>query len=156
MTGNSRRLPRIRAGLLIVCIALHAGCGPAGPDVQMIKGVLALDGKPAEGVTVIFTPDGEGLMAAGKTDAAGAFSLNASLGRKFGGGTTVGEYIVTVSKLTAYKIDPSTGEPTDTLLPEPRQLMPRAYTSVYDSPLRASVTEGVNEFQFDLSSKLAK
>jgi hypothetical protein len=122
----------------------------------MIKGVVTLNGKPAEEVTVIFTPDGDGLMAAGKTDAAGAFSLNASLGKKWGGGTTVGEYVVTVSKLTAYKTDPATGEPTATLLPEPQQLMPHVYTTVNESPLRASVTKGINEFQFELSSKFPK
>lgn len=156
MTGSLKGGHAATAWVFIAVTILSAGCGRAGPDVQMIKGVLTLDGAPAEGVAVVFTPEGQGLMAAGKTDADGAFVLNASLGNKFGEGTTTGNYIVTVSKLTPYKIDRVTGEPTSILLPEPKQLMPRIYTTVNDSPLRASVTKGVNEFQFDLSSKLAK
>jgi len=55
--------------------------------------------------------------------------------------------------LTPYKIDRVTGEPTDVLLPEPKQLMPRVYTTVSDSPLRASVSKGLSEFRFELSSR---
>ena len=153
MTGSLKGGDAVTAWVFIAVTILSAGCGRAGPDVQMIRGVLTLDGAPVEGVAVVFTPEDQGLMAAGKTDADGAFVLNASLGARFGEGTTVGKYIVTVSKLTPYKIDRVTGEPTKILLPEPKQLMPRVYTTISDSPLRASVSKGLNEFRFELSSR---
>jgi len=153
MPGNQGQILGHHVGLVVGFLAVLAGCGPPGPDVQMITGVVTLDGQKVSGAKVIFVPEAEGLMAAGKTDADGVFTLNASRGKKFGRGTTVGNYIVTVSKLTPYKIDRVTGEPTDVLLPEPKQLMPRVYTTISDSPLRASVSKGLNEFRFELSSR---
>lgn len=151
MSSESRRRP---TGWLVgVFLAVSLGCGPAGPDVQMIRGTVTLDGEPVEAATVIFAPERAGLMAAGKTDATGAFSLNASQGAKFGRGTTEGDYIVTVSKLTSFKLDPATGDPTDIPLANPKQLMPRVYTTATESPLRATVVKGVNEFEFDLKKK---
>lgn len=148
MVGELPRLPT--AWLVGVFLAVSLGCGPAGPDVQMIRGTVTLDGEPVEDATVIFVPERAGLMAAGKTDASGAFCLNASQGAKFGRGTTEGDYIVTVSKLMSFKLDPATGEPTDTPLAEPQQVLPRVYTTAQKSPLRATVVKGLNEFAFDL------
>lgn len=153
MFGDFRAVVICRVGILAICLMKASGCGPAGPDVQMIKGVVTLDGKPVTAATVVFVPEGVGLMAAGKTDEAGAFVLNASDGKKFGRGTTEGDYIVTLSKLTNVKIDPITGEPTDIQLSEPQELIPRTYTTAADSPLRATVVKGLNEYQFNLKKQ---
>lgn len=146
-----------RHGWLLMAFLLGfiglVGCGSAGPDVQMISGVVTLDGRPVNGATVIFVPEADGLMAAGRTNAEGLFVLNASVGKKFGRGTTEGDYIVTLSKLTNVKIDPITGEPTDIQLAEPQELIPRIYTTAADSPLRATVIKGLNEYQFNLKKQ---
>ena len=150
MAGNLRDTRALGAWMLPLLLASLSGCGPAGPDVQMIKGLVTLDGEPVDGATVIFVPEAEGLMAAGKTDAAGTFAVNASQGQKYGRGTIVGDYIVTVSKLSLFVLDPVTGEPTDIPAADPKQLLPETYTTALDSPLRATVVKGRNEFHFDL------
>jgi hypothetical protein len=82
---------------LIAAALVMAGCGPAGPDVQFVEGVVTLDGKPLDGASVAFVPiDKSGISAAGKTDADGRFRLNATQGKKYGKGTVVGDYVVTV------------------------------------------------------------
>ena len=84
---------------LIAAALVVAGCGPKGPDVQFVEGVVTLDGKPLDGAAVAFVPvDKAGISAAGKTDADGRFRLNATQGKKYGKGTVVGEYVVTVTK----------------------------------------------------------
>lgn len=153
MSGDRRPMPAIVAWMLACVLSSLSGCGPAGPDVQMIKGLVTLDGEPVDGATVIFRPEAEGLMAAGKTDAAGTFAVNASEGQKYGRGTTIGRYIVMVSKLSPFEIDPVTGEPTDVTAAEPKQLMPLIYTTAKNSPLRANVIAGFNEFRFELRSE---
>lgn len=153
MTDDYRMHVACLVGLLAVCLVNALGCGPAGPVVHMIKGVVTLDGEPVSGASVVFVPEGDGLMAAGKTGADGVFALNASDGKKFGRGTTIGDYIVTISKLTNVKLDSITGEPTDIQLSEPQELIPRTYTTAADSPLRATVVKGLNEYQFNLNKQ---
>jgi hypothetical protein len=136
----------------MVALAL-AGCG--GPDVQLVEGIVTLDGTPLAAATVCFTPLGGGLPAAGMTDATGRFRLSATVGKKYGGGTTPGEYRVTVEKLVragspeaiaaeaaGWKLLPSDGDI--------RRLTPAEYANSARSPLRADVKQGRNTFDFAL------
>jgi hypothetical protein len=64
----------------ICCIALFAvvigaqGCGPDGPDIASVEGVVTLDGKPLEGAQVLFVPE-KGRPAVGKSDASGRYRM---------------------------------------------------------------------------------
>ena len=138
-------MPR-RTLWLIVLVLVIAGCGPAGPDVQYVEGVVTLDGKPLDSATVTFVPvDKAGMSAAGKTDAEGHFRLNATQGKKYGKGTVVGDYVVTVTKLFWRE-----------KAVEPDHITPLVYENSKDSPLRATIVKGRNTFEFALTSTPAK
>jgi hypothetical protein len=137
----------LRQTLLLIATALVvAGCGPAGPDVQLVEGVVTFDGEPFAGAAVAFTPTAPGgVSAAGKTDAEGRFRLNATQGKKYGQGTVVGDYVVTVTKL--FWPEGAT---------EPDHITPLIYENSKKSPLRATIVKGRNTFEFALTSKPAK
>jgi hypothetical protein len=93
--------------LTFVCLlTLLSGCGPGGPPVQYVEGIVTLDGVPVEGANVNFGPkqaseeSNAALVAGGITDAQGKYTISAVSGGKIGGGTTVGEYVVSVVKKT--------------------------------------------------------
>jgi hypothetical protein len=131
---------------LFAAALVMAGCGPAGPDVQFVEGVVTLDGKPLDGATVTFAAvDKTGIPAAGKTDAEGRFRLNATQGKKYGKGTVVGDYVVTVTKLFWRE-----------KAVEPDHITPLVYENSKDSPLRATIVKGRNTFEFAITSKPSK
>lgn len=148
---------------LAVVAALVLGCGQSGPAVNLVKGVVTLDGAPVADADVGFSPvtPGQGLSAVGKTAADGSFVLNAQ-GARPGRGTAVGDYVVTVRK---YEIpppvpqvssdDPSYEPPEPSRKPpaELRSLVPKIYVDKATSPLKATVAKGENSFQFELSPK---
>ena len=165
--------------LLLVAVG---GCRPSGPAVEMVEGMVTLDGTPIDGVTVTFTPAGSpgGLMAFGMTHADGRFTLNATRGGRAGGGTAVGEYAVTLSKTKGgYEIvegptAPETPAPDietakaeyekwareqaqkkPRTLPPVEYLIPKAYGDVKTSGVKATVKKGRNmgdAFRYDLQS----
>lgn len=133
-----------------------AGCG--GPDVQLVEGTVTLDGRPLAAATVCFTPLGGGLPAAGMTDVAGRYRLSATVGKKYGGGTTPGDYRVTVEKLVqagspeakaaeaaGWKLLPADGDI--------RRLTPAAYADSSRSPLQANVKRGSNTIDLELAQE---
>lgn len=123
-------------------VLLAAGCRPPGPDVQMVEGVVTLDGKPLGGAYVTFVPSTpDGISAAGLTRDDGGYVVSATVGKRFGEGTVRGEYVVTVEKW----VDPPNGG--QALLVSPRVYADRATT-----PLRAVVNTGRNSLDFTLSS----
>jgi len=48
-----------------------SGCGPKGPELAPVEGVVTLDGQPLEGATVLFHAEGGGRPSTGTTDANG-------------------------------------------------------------------------------------
>ena len=42
--------------ILIFAIASQTGCGPAGPQIAAVEGLVTLDGKPVPNIDVIFKP----------------------------------------------------------------------------------------------------
>lgn len=148
---------------LTIVAAMVLGCGQGGPAVNQVTGVVMLDGEPVADADVGFSPiePGQGLSAVGKTGADGSFVLNAQ-GARPGRGTTVGDYVVTVRK---YEIPPPVPQvssddpnyepsgPSRNPPAELRSLVPKTYVDKATSPLKATVTKGVNSFKFDLSSK---
>mgnify|MGYP006435934167 CR=1 FL=1 len=70
---------RYVTGLLLtsaLCMAL-VGCGPSGPPVGQVTGVVTVDGAPVEGVLVTFVPgsNDQGSSTDGYTDADGRYEL---------------------------------------------------------------------------------
>lgn len=64
-----------------------AGCAPSGPPLGTVSGTVTVDGKPAPGVDVMFSPVGEGRGSTGSTDASGQYKLSfdtASMGALIG------------------------------------------------------------------------
>lgn len=140
---------RVRAAVAVfvgAILLLAAGCRK-GPAVVFVEGVVRLDGQPLEAASVAFTPveaKGE-LPAAGFTDANGRFVLSAR-GAGLGRGTTVGDYIVIVKK----EFVPPGQE--EALSPLVELQTPLQYLQKETSPLRATVKQGRNRFEFDLTS----
>ena len=144
-----------------VCLFATAvcGCGRRGPAVEMVEGVVLLDGDPVEGATICFSPaesggKGEaGLPAAGRTGAGGTFRLNAIGGARSGAGTKVGEYVVTVMKQESDPLpEPDPNAPPTIVEIRVRELLPKAYRLPATSPLKATVKKGMNTYRFELSS----
>ena len=149
------------AALFCVFSAAVCGCGPSGPAVEMVEGVVLLDGTPVEGATIFFSPapqDGQGptgLPAAGRTGPDGTFHLNATGGARSGAGTGIGDYVVSVVKQEGDP--PPVSEPGQPRLPPPmgmkiKDVLPLVYKHGSTSPLRATVVQGKNSFRFELSS----
>ena len=144
----------------VLLIIATVGCGPRGPAVEMVEGVVLLDGEPVEGATIFFSPapkDGKpqgGMPAAGRTGAGGTFRLNAVGGAKSGAGTKVGEYVVTIVKQESDALpapDPN-GPPVPPGDIKLRDLLPAIYKIGTSSPLRATVKQGKNTYRFELES----
>jgi len=165
--GGIPSVRRFFYGLAAVMVVAGGvvGCGPKGPAVEMVEGKVVLDGQPVGEAMVGFSPSGGGgLPAAGRTGPDGMFRLNAVRGAKAGGGTAVGEYVVTVIKrITEGPTGPtSTDDPNygkaAAVVTEPKvkDLVPEIYGDPKTSPLRASVVAGKNSFEFKLDSKAKK
>lgn len=158
------RLVRFWAATAVIMVALlcMAGCGRSGLDLQVVEGMVTIDGEPLSGATVGFSPliPGQGLPATGATAANGTFRLTASRGGTPEKGTTVGDYAVSVSKVELLP-DPKWDNLKPGEMPSgPREMkyryvVPKAYESITTSGLRATVNKGVNKgdaFRFDLKS----
>lgn len=117
---------------------LCTGCSGGGeklPELATVKGVVTLDGKPLENVSVVFRPEAEGGSSRGTTDAEGNFSL---MYNRDAAGAILGKHSVRFKILDA---DTDSG------------MIPNKYSGEKAS-LSAEVTkDGPNEFAFALSSK---
>lgn len=60
-------------GAAVALALVGAGCGGNSP--VSVRGTVTLDGRPVEGATVLFIPEGEGRQATGQTGADGSFRL---------------------------------------------------------------------------------
>lgn len=138
--------------------AAIVGCGRRGPVVEMVEGIVLLDGQPVEGATVLFSPEaggsGGGLPAAGRTGPDGGFRLNAAAGAKFGAGTKIGDYVVTVVKQDHDPVPPPDPDKPPSGPPNVKvwDVLPVVYKHAITTPLRASVKKGKNSYRFELDS----
>jgi len=157
----------------LVVLAAGTGCnrGPAGPVVHMVEGVVTLDGAPLVEANVFFSPVGGkgGLPATGFTGADGRFRLTSTQGGKIGRGATEGEYVVRVTKTEAPNPPPAIPmghRDYGKAPPRPmswaeeqaqiKYVVPPRYGEAKTSPLRATVSKGLNSgaaFTFDVKSK---
>ena len=150
---------RIFSLLPFVCLlVLFSGCGPGGPALQYVEGVVTLDGKPVEDANISFAPkqvletdnDNGPLLAGGQTDANGRYKLSTSLSTGIDKGTTVGEYVVTIVKKRV--TNPPTGPGQQMGRPIFEYTVPRVFENSDDSKITVTVVKGKNTFNFDLKS----
>jgi hypothetical protein len=137
---------------LICCIS--GGC-QRGLQVQMVEGRVTLDGKVVADADVCFTPKADmlGISAVGTTDANGNYRLTSAQGGVFGKGAVTGEYEVRIIKfkdLNAIEpVNPKIGDSVP--LANPKHHLPEKYANVKTSGLTATVKEGKNTIDFNLT-----
>lgn len=146
--------------LILLTTLILFGC-KRPHNLKYVEGVVTLDGKPVEAVSVSFLPvdSSKGLGAGGYTDANGKFKLTSLLG-KGGDGTQAGKYSVIFVKLIPER--EMTENEKQLVQTEPKRVpaipmidaLPSKYRSPKTSGIEAEVTEsGANVFHFDLSSR---
>jgi hypothetical protein len=134
-------------GLAAALVLAAAGCGHRGP--VPVEGVVTLDNKPLERVTVTFVPaDDAGQPASGLTGSDGSFRLTST---RFGDGARPGDYkiFITVNP-PVVKVDVHEGMTTQEVMArtfkavaemkkkpqEPLAPVPDSYKKVETTPLR--------------------
>jgi hypothetical protein len=127
-------------GCLVLGAMLMVGCGPSGPEVATVEGMVTLDGKPLEGALVMFTPVAGGRPAAARTDEGGCYELQYTEDRE---GALLGEHIVSIS--TYQEGDVSSG------IANVPEKVPAKYN--VKSDLKQTVEAGDNNFDFPLNSE---
>jgi hypothetical protein len=137
----------------VALVALLSGCGKSPPAVVPAEGVIRLDGKPLKNVQVRFvavSDAGPESIATGVTDEAGRFRLTCN-GRP---GACAGENRVVVTegdipkRLQGEDAQDELAEYLESLGGRP---IPPKYSDLTASPLRANVTAGQQEYNFDLT-----
>lgn len=130
---------------------LATGCsGPAEVAVYPVVGQVVVNGKPAEGATVVFHPQAAGEVAelrpTGKTDADGRFKLTT---RESNDGAPAGDYKVTINWA---KSDIKPGQPAEDA--KVIRLLPNDYFIADRTPVKASVGAGPTELTpFEIKTK---
>ena len=138
---------------LVLCACLFVGCGPSGPAMLPVSGVVTLDGDPVEGAGVMFSPSQGGRPAMGTTNAAGEFELTTI---EPGDGALVGEHKVTIVKSITTGVEPD----RDGLSGEVQRggiktewIIPERYSKPDESGLTTQVGSELSQpVRFDLSS----
>jgi len=143
--------------LVLTGTVIFSGCGgePGLDGTITVTGTVSYQGQPVEGAIVMFSPEGEGRAASGRTDASGRFQLTTL---KPDDGALPGRYKVALSKTEVEGAEMTSEEarayyekhrraPTVTS----KELLPEKYKKTATSGLMAEVTEGgENNFPFDL------
>lgn len=62
-------------------LSVMIGCGPSGPEIARVQGVVTMDGKPLPAAVIMFVPE-HGRPSASETDDNGKYVLEFSAGRK--------------------------------------------------------------------------
>ena len=162
-------LHRVGSRLLVLALLLAAsGCGRQA--LVKLEGKVTLDGKPLEGATVTFAPEGgAGSPASGLTGSDGVFYLTT---RTSGDGVAPGAYKVTVTKAAGSEVagmqqpNPSDPQAMAKAMKEfsekhksapdsgqkKGQIIPAQYANVEKSPLKCRVPPD-SPVEFNLRSK---
>ena len=142
---------RFALGLVLAA----AGCGDVydGPPLIKVTGNVTLDGQPLSGANILLIPHGEtlGQGAAGRTDAAGRFSLK-SPDDKFEG-VVQGSYRVVISKwVTPDGADFVPNPDIDPMTAAYREVLPPIYSDSVQTTLTAQIGPKPPALEFKLVS----
>lgn len=172
LSGAIALLIRALPSALIVVgtVSLLTGCGPSGPKLVPVEGIVTLDGEPLAFKSLLFLPaDGtDGNGAGGFTDGQGKFSL---IGVVFGAtsdfrGCPPGRYRVVVSESTiplseadfqSSRRNANGREPEAAIgpmKPATKSEIPSRYTSAQSTPLVLEVPESGGTLNIELTSAL--
>ena len=142
------------AAFLFPFFLLLPGCGPGGPDLAPVTGVVMLDGSPVEGASVLFAPEAGGRPAEGGTDQQGHFALSTF---EPGDGALVGRHKATVALYDLEYGGEVVGE--DGLsVPLPgnqireKWIVPKKYGSTDTSGLAFDVEHGMEPLRIELTT----
>ena len=158
---------RVWGSVVLVGVSLAIGCQQSGPDRPKtfpVTGKVTLGGQPVEGATVSFQAAQN--SATGTTDAGGIYKLTTFAA---GDGAVPGEYKVAITKFEGGAAPSgaasgsgglASGElPDDYEAPEegaeepaaPENELPAKYADAETSGLTATVSEGENTKDFELT-----
>lgn len=147
--------------IILIGLCFLSACSPKNAlDTIIVTGVVQIDGKPMNGVTVIFNPaSGEGISAGGVTDKDGKYVLTSGA-NSIGSGALEGEFVPTFSKIEMEEREP-TASPEEELRkyrgkpPKTFHIVPQKYSNVSTCGMDSvKVEKGKkNVFNFDLSIK---
>ena len=137
----------------MLCLVALLGCGPSGPTMVPVSGVVTLDGVPVEGANVIFTSMEGGKMADGRTDAQGKFTLTTQ-DQESTPGVLEGEHFVTVdgSRVVNAKVGED-GTSVDATSPKIEWFLPQKYVRRDTSGLTQKVAKGMPPIELKLTTK---
>jgi hypothetical protein len=133
------------AAPLVALLALLSGCGKSGPATGKIEGRITYDGQPVTEGNVIFENSEQGLLAVAPLDGQGQYRMPA---------VKLAEYLVYVKPIEPKLPDETSGAGT---ISTPRNAgvdpanIPHPYRTSQTTPLKATVKEGTNPFDFDLA-----
>lgn len=140
----SRRSAAKGLVVLVACL----GCGRSGtvPTAE-VTGTVTYKESPVDKAVVTFFPK-QGRPATGLTDAQGRFTLSTF---KAGDGAVLGKHAVTISDPWPVKPPPLPERPGVNPYQEPKPRFPAKYADPNASPFAATVEEGKNKFNFDMT-----
>jgi hypothetical protein len=134
--------------VILGAVGFLAGCGGGskGPETVPVKGVVMYQGKPVPKLSIAFVPE-NGMLAQGKTDSNGQFSL---MTNKEGDGAMPGTYKVGIS-FVSDKIPDMPGFPGSEKKEE--SPIPVKYANAATSGLTKTVEKdrSKNDFKFELT-----
>lgn len=146
----------VRSFVILVAVTAFSVGGCSKPDPKLpklvpVSGIVTLDGKPLEGASVTFRPVGStpGSGAFGACGPDGRYELKSARTQEVG--TAVGEYRVTINKLSDDA--PVSGDRPAATDETTIDLLPARYSSYDGTELKASVPPDGGKFDFDLKSK---
>jgi len=146
--------------LLSFILPFCFGCSPQNKlETTVVTGIVKVNGKPMEDVTVIFNPTAsDANPAVGSTNRSGAFRLSTP-GGAAGGGAIPGGYIPTFAKDEVEKLEAASQEEYAKKYGNRQPKMIHHLPTKYADPktcgfLPITIEKGKkNHFEFDLTSK---
>ncbi len=139
--------------LLALAILAGNGCGPSGPAIVPVFGVVTLDNAPVAGANVMFAPIAGGRPAEGVTDSTGKFMLTTQTD-KATAGAMEGTYLVTVIGVRSVGAKAGDdGTSADVSQVREEWFLPKKYSKRETSALQQTVTKGMPSVELKLSAK---
>lgn len=132
----------------MVAVTILSGCGggpgDVDPNLKGVSGTIKLGGSPVTtGGTVTFVSEDAKSTYSGVIDASGVYTVNAS---QSGQGALPGDYKVAIQAWATAPAMAEDGTPTEGV-----SAIGEKYHSPETSGLTATVTDGANTIDFDLS-----
>jgi hypothetical protein len=130
----------IGAALATFVLSGPVGCS-RGPATGEVSGKVTYKGSPVTEGSVTFLNPTEGGAAEAQIEKDGSYKV---------GGVVVGEYLVEIKPLW-HVVDTDPGKSPPAPMEKPAPNIPKKYRMQGTTPLKASVKQGPNEINFEMS-----